>query len=105
QVYKAKNKVTNGIVALKKIRVHSENFGVREGLRSFHMHAAPIRTCKIEGNTSRTRYFVLNPPCSCLLLPCLLCQLPVTAIREMKILNELSHDSMVRLLEIVTSVG
>ncbi|CAM9615602.1 unnamed protein product [Scytosiphon promiscuus] len=58
QVYKAKNRVTNGIVALKKIRVHSENFG-----------------------------------------------LPVTAIREMKILNELSHDSMVRLLEIVTSVG
>lgn len=34
QVYKAKNRVTNGIVALKKIRVHSENFGVREGLRS-----------------------------------------------------------------------
>lgn len=33
------------------------------------------------------------------------CQLPVTAIREMKILNELSHPSMVRLLEIVTSVG
>ena len=32
-------------------------------------------------------------------------QLPVTAIREMKILNELSHPSMVRLLEIVTSVG
>lgn len=29
----------------------------------------------------------------------------MTAIREMKILNELSHDSMVRLLEIVTSVG
>ncbi|CAM9164178.1 unnamed protein product [Ectocarpus fasciculatus] len=58
QVYKAKNKVTKDIVALKKIRVHSENFG-----------------------------------------------LPVTAIREMKILNELSHPSMVRLLEIVTSVG
>eukprot|EP00903_Cladosiphon_okamuranus_P008581 g8231.t1 len=58
QVYKARNKVTKGIVALKKIRVHSENFG-----------------------------------------------LPVTAIREMKILNELSHPSMVRLLEIVTSVG
>ncbi|CAM9231488.1 unnamed protein product [Pylaiella littoralis] len=58
QVYKAKNKVTKAIVALKKIRVHSENFG-----------------------------------------------LPVTAIREMKILNELSHPSMVRLLEIVTSVG
>lgn len=29
----------------------------------------------------------------------------MTAIREMKILNELSHPSMVRLLEIVTSVG
>lgn len=28
QVYKARNKVTKGIVALKKIRVHSENFGV-----------------------------------------------------------------------------
>ncbi len=28
QVYKAKNKVTKDIVALKKIRVHSENFGV-----------------------------------------------------------------------------
>lgn len=58
QVYKARNKVTKDVVALKKIRVHSENFG-----------------------------------------------LPVTAIREMKILSELSHPSMVRLLEIVTSVG
>lgn len=28
-MYKAKNKVTKDIVALKKIRVHSENFGVR----------------------------------------------------------------------------
>lgn len=34
-----------------------------------------------------------------------LIQLPVTAIREIKILNELSHVSMVKLLEIVTSVG
>ncbi|CAM9431990.1 unnamed protein product [Ascophyllum nodosum] len=58
QVYKARNRVTKGVVALKKIRVHSENFG-----------------------------------------------LPLTAIREMKILTELSHPSMVRLLEIVTSVG
>lgn len=58
QVYKARNKITQGIVALKKIRVHSENFG-----------------------------------------------LPVTAIREIKILNELSHCSMVKLLEVVTSVG
>lgn len=33
------------------------------------------------------------------------CQLPVTAIREIKILNELSHCSMVKLLEVVTSVG
>lgn len=32
-------------------------------------------------------------------------QLPVTAIREIKILNELSHCSMVKLLEVVTSVG
>lgn len=28
QVYKARNKVTKDVVALKKIRVHSENFGV-----------------------------------------------------------------------------
>lgn len=29
QVYKARNKVTKDVVALKKIRVHSENYGVR----------------------------------------------------------------------------
>ena len=34
QVYKARNRVTKDIVALKKIRVHSENFGV-----SFHVNS------------------------------------------------------------------
>lgn len=32
QVYKARNKVTKDVVALKKIRVHSENYGVRLAL-------------------------------------------------------------------------
>ena len=50
QVYKAKNKVTKDIVALKKIRVHSENFGVR-------LVAKPQEACvhevpKLTDNTS-----------------------------------------------------
>lgn len=58
QVYKARNKDTNSVVALKKIRVHSENFGVStsgsSSLLSFIVNQL-YWTCGFHSNAN-TRY-------------------------------------------------
>lgn len=86
-MYKARNKETGEVVALKRVRMDNEKEGVRF-TRSPHTSHTSARP----GLPFLT--LVAPPP-----------QFPITAIREIKILKILNHKNVVRLQEIVTSKG
>jgi CTD kinase subunit alpha len=80
-VYKAKSKVTGELVALKRIRMETEKEGVCTG----YVHL------------STRDYFIL------MLSFCF--QFPITAMREIKLLQKLRHKRIVQLSEIMVSKG
>ena len=79
EVFKARNRKTNHMVALKKVRMENEKEGVSPAGASCHC-----------------------PPPSSLSLPP---QFPMTALREIRILQLLKHDNIVNLVEICRTKG
>lgn len=115
QVYKARNKETGEVVALKRVRMDNEKEGVSQRLARAQPHAlarlahagdgAPAaaaddaRRCARPGRSVTREVTALAARRACF------AQFPITAIREIKILKVLNHKNVVRLKEIVTSKG
>ena len=115
QVYKARNKETGEVVALKRVRMDNEKEGVSQRLARAQPHAlarlahagdgAPAaaaddaRRCARPGRSVTRGVTALAARRACF------AQVPNTAIREIKILTVLNHKNVVRLKEIVTSKG
>lgn len=85
EVFKARNRKTNHMVALKKVRMENE----KEGVSSPH---SPLE---------RLVMAITAPPSSLYLPP----QFPMTALREIRILQLLKHDNIVNLVEICRTKG
>jgi CTD kinase subunit alpha len=79
-VYKAKSKATGELVALKRIRMETEKEGVS-------------KLCEIFDCFESCKYLHLFT------------QFPITAMREIKLLQKLRHKRIVQLTEIMVSKG
>lgn len=108
-MYKARDKITQEEVALKKIRMtkDQEKDGVRCAEQAARGPPLRARASAARGASALS--------CSAAWSPCATpappwrsrarVQFPITAIREIKILKVLRHKNVVNLREIVTSAG
>ncbi len=84
EVFKARDRKTNRLVALKKVRMENE----REGVCRYFLFPLPVT------------YLTFLPPPSP--FPS---QFPMTALREIRILKLLHHENIVNLVEICRAKG
>lgn len=82
EVFKARNRKTNHMVALKKVRMENEKEGV-----------SPRSPLERAGACHHCLSFITLP------------QFPMTALREIRILQLLKHDNIVNLVEICRTKG
>ena len=100
EVFKARNRKTNHMVALKKVRMENE----KEGVSSPH---SPLERLVMAITAPPSSLYLpphcpsLPPPSSLPLPP----QFPMTALREIRILQLLKHDNIVNLVEICRTKG
>jgi len=87
EVFKAKHRKTGKHVALKKVLMENEKEGVRT--------CSSILRCTVD-YVDVTRH-----PVFC----CFSRQFPITALREIKILQLLKHENVVNLIEICRTKG